>query len=548
MKARWLLEATGAALLLLLPLSYPLIVPGSLSIYHHSLPLTHLVGGLSLDLLSLLILGVALSALLSRLPLRPRQIASGVLTGLVIWSVLYCIVSLLRLHPFGDTNTFPENQPVSFPVLIALYWHRLRFGLLIAIPVFTVALAWMKPDLSSILVRATRLGLAAFAFSALWIVPQLFYLAFNLRESPSFDHTSSQARSIRSRRIVWILLDELSYNLVFDHPPSGQRFPNLQSLRSRSTSLGNIKPVGISTDRIIPSLLAGREIDQIRSTRSRNLLYMNQAQHEWAEYDPNTTLFKLAQTNGWNSGVAGWFNPYCRIFAATLTTCSSEPGIGASFPFEAWGSSEKKSVLSNALVIPIAFLNSFTSHKRGTGSDLIDRDIQDYRSGIAKAGDLIQNGQINFVFVHLPVPHPPGIYNRNTHRLGEGGNYLDNLTLADDTLGVLLKEIDQTPWADQTTVIVSSDHSWRVPLWRKLPDWTSEEERISQGHFDQRPVFLVHFPSQQSGNEVLAPLPELVEHDVIAAMLEGKINNPEDLNSALLAAEPSVLSEVRGAH
>ncbi len=260
------------------------------------------------------------------------QIASGFLSGLVIWSVLYCIVSLLRLHPFGDTNTFPENQPVSFPVLIASYWHRLRFGLLIAIPVFTVALAWMKPDLSSILVRATRLGLAAFAFSALWIVPQLFYLAFNLRESPSFDHTSAQARSIRSRRIVWILLDELSYNLVFDHPPSGQQFPNLQSLRSRSTSLGNIKPVGVFTDRIVPSLLAGREIDQIRGTRSRNLLYMNQAQHEWAQYDPNTTLFKLAQTNGWNSGVAGWFNPYCRIFAATLTTCSSEPGIGASFP------------------------------------------------------------------------------------------------------------------------------------------------------------------------------------------------------------------------
>ena len=281
MKARWLLEAAGAALLLLLPLSYPLIAPGSLSVYHHSLPLTHLVGGLSLDLLSLLILGVALSALLSRLPLRPRQIASGFLSGLVIWSVLYCIVSLLRLHPFGDTNTFPENQPVSFPVLIASYWHRLRFGLLIAIPVFTVALAWMKPDLSSILVRATRLGLAAFAFSALWIVPQLFYLAFNLRESPSFDHTSAQARSIRRRRIVWILLDELSYNLVFDHPPSGQQFPNLQSLRSRSTSLGNIKPVGAFTDRIVPSLLAGREIDQIRGTRSRNLLYMNQAQHEW---------------------------------------------------------------------------------------------------------------------------------------------------------------------------------------------------------------------------------------------------------------------------
>ena len=69
---------------------------------------------------------------------------------------------------------------------------------------------------------------------------------------------------------------------------------------------------------------------------------------------------------------------------------------------------------------------------------------------------LIENNQVRFVFLHLPVPHPPGIYDRQRHLLRSGGTYLDNMVLADDSLGELLQEIDATPSASQTTVIVSS--------------------------------------------------------------------------------------------
>ena len=74
---------------------------------------------------------------------------------------------------------------------------------------------------------------------------------------------------------------------------------------------------------------------------------------------------------------------------------------------------------------------------------------------------------------------------------------------------------------------------WRVPLWANAPDWTPEEERISQGKFDQRPVFLVHFPGQQTGIDVLSPQPELLEHDVVAGMLQGTISNPETLQGGI---------------
>jgi len=33
---------------------------------------------------------------------------------------------------------------------------------------------------------------------------------------------------------------------------------------------------------------------------------------------------------------------------------------------------------------------------------------------------------------------------------------------------------------------------------------------------------MIHFAGQRSGREVLAPLPELVEYDILSGMLQGK--------------------------
>ena len=66
-----------------------------------------------------------------------------------------------------------------------------------------------------------------------------------------------------------------------------------------------------------------------------------------------------------------------------------------------------------------------------------------------------------------------------------------------------------------------------------MEDWSGEEERASGGHFDERPVLLIHFPGQTSGRDVPSALPELLEHDIIADMLLGKMNNSEDLAAFL---------------
>ena len=217
-------------------------------------------------------------------------------------------------------------------------------------------------------------------------------------------------------------------------------------------------------------------------------------------------------------------NPYCRTLAPVLNVCSWEPS--EFLLMEAYGASEEKSVLANAAVLPYAVLARLTNPKAFPG----DFAIQGYRNVMGRTHALIENNQVRFVFLHLPVPHPPGIYDRQRHLLRSGGTYLDNMVLADDSLGELLQEIDATPSASQTTVILSSDHSWRISLYRHARFWSAEEERASGGRFDERPVFLIHFPGQKSGNEIHAVLPEMLEHDIIADMLRGRINHPEDLS------------------
>ena len=510
MKTRTVLEGIGAALLLVPFLPY--IAPDHLALYHHGLPVTNLIGGALVDMIGVAILVSGFLFAIQNLPKAANGILSTLFAGFMLWRVVDLAIQLLsNVQIEGGGQGHLQKQSLIATLLLS--------GML----------AYLLPRIAQPAVRAVSLGISALAFSALWIVPQLLYIALARPSAQGATTIPPPAPAARgsSSRIIWILFDELSYAQTFEHQAAGMKLPNLAMLRSESVSFSDLRPTGFSTDRIIPSLFLCRHIEQIRSTVAGDLWYKEKDQSRWLVYDANATLFALSQQNGWTTGVDGWFNPYCHILAATLNTCSWEPT--PDLPMESYGASEEKSVLANAAVLPNALLAKLTSRRPIP----LYAHIQEYRNVMARTHALIENNQIRFVFLHLPVPHPPGIYDRQHHTLRPGGTYLDNLVLADDTLGALLQEINATPSASRTTVIVSSDHSWRIPLWRPAPDWSAEEERASGGRFDDRPVLLIHFPGQNSGNDVNTPLSELLEHDIIADMLRGKINNSEDLAAFL---------------
>jgi Sulfatase len=510
MRMRTVLEGIGAALLLLLPYFCKFLLPSNLVLYHLRLPVTNLIGGLLVDLLAYSVFVTGLLVALRYLPTHVQRIAGTVFAGLMVWVA----------------------ADFAFEVLIHLDYRIGHLGKVwgqcaVGVCLLSGALAHFFPRGSQLAVRAVRVSLAAVAFSALWIVPQLLHLALirPAGESAGPNQQLSSTGSSSNRRIVWILFDELSYHQTFDHPVSGIELPNFDRLHAQSISFSNLRPAGSFTELIIPSLFLGRRIDRTRSTLEGKLFYKNESDRSWLAYDPNATLFGLARRNGWSTGIDGWYNPYCRDLAPVLDVCRWEPDM---LPIQVFGASEDKSVLANAAVLPRHFLT--LAPQAATPAE---RHAQIYRSIMAHAQTLIDDRSLRFVFLHIPVPHGPAIYDRQHHRLRTGGTYLDSLVLADDTLGRLLQELLASPSSDRTTVVVSSDHSWRIYLSRYGDAWADEEERACGGRFDDRPVLLIHFPNEQQGVDVSAAVPEMLEHDMIAGMLRGQIGKPEDLASFL---------------
>jgi hypothetical protein len=355
----------------------------------------------------------------------------------------------------------------------------------------------------------------------LWMIPELLYQGLRAQPSdalvpmtqPSTPVADRTGFTANTERIVWFIFDELSYDQTFEHRFAGLGMPAFDQFRSKSVVFTNLQPAGYYTDRVIPSLFLGKPVDNLRSNLDGQPMVKLAGNRRWQAFDPQATLFADAQRLGWTTGVVGWYNPYCRILVGTLNYCFWRMGDGQSD-----GAIPGRSAFQNALA-PVAEELRELQHKPSFPQE---KHAQDLAAVMPQAEALLRDEGIRFVLIHLPIPHPPGIYDRRPGHPRPTGSYIDNLALADLSLGKLIGVLSGTASAEKTTVIVCSDHSWRVPLWRPTGSWTKEDETASQGRFEPRPVLMIHFPGQQSEHEVTASFDEIRLHEIIEKMLRNQ--------------------------
>jgi hypothetical protein len=378
-----------------------------------------------------------------------------------------------------------------------------------------------------VLVSGFRWSMLGLGVCILWMTPRLIYMFVQRqpRDITAFQHELPPGSIQEQPRVVWILLDELSFDQTFDHRQPGLNLPNFDALRGQSTSFSNILPAGYFTDKIIPAVLRGKAVVDERSGSDGSLFVRSSPDSGWERYDPQATVFGDAHRLGWTTGIAGWFNPYCRIFASVADQCAWLP---ESYTFHGHMSS-RKTVLENALA-PLRI-------KSGASAENVESSEHQaaYSALMDLSRALVNNGSIRFVYLHLPVPHPPGVYDRTRRQMRNGGSYLDNLALADEALGELRAAIEATGEARNTTLMVSSDHSMRVPKWRGGLSWTSEDERVFHARFDMRPVLLIHFAGDGTAHAVDSLFDELRTHDLLEEILQGRMKNAGELNRWLTA-------------
>jgi len=454
------------------------------------------------------------------------QIADILIVALVIFIILaafqrtrfYGWVKLLIVIAVPPYLIFLTHTLFPFAVRPGL------LALLTAIWTLSVLLLRTKfPPWYRILLRAGDMaGVFAAAFALLSIV-QLLWVA-HWKPAPqqlTAAWTTSPQPPRNHPRLVWIVFDELSYDQLFEHRAHDLPLPNFDALRNQSTVFTNVQPVGYKTVKIIPSLLTGQPVDDLRYRFDNTFLVHDAGRHGWHKVSGAQTVFHDAQQNGWRTAVVGWYNPYCGIYGDAIDQCywmnlDSVAGVMAQRdPF--W-----RNVTS-----PLQQLARETESPARTAQDACSDDVRHHRNSYVDLQQhtvqLLQTDQADFVFLHMPVPHTPNVWSRGKHQFTDtcGSSYLDNLALADRTLGNLLHTLEASPRWKDTTLIVEGDHGWRIDLWNSAPAWTDEDKAASRGVFDPRPALLIHQPGQTQSQTNSTAWPLIRIHDVVEQVVTG---------------------------
>jgi hypothetical protein len=459
------------------------------------------------------------------------QIADILLLGLGLFAVLsfaarttyYSWVRLMVMllappYLLERTRTVsPVTLTDGIILIFGVIWTALLLLLLLRFPI------WYR--------RVIRVGDAVGVFFAifgicsiiqlLWVVtwrpgPQQINAAWSMTAQPPRDHP----------RVVWVLFDELSYDQVFEHRAHDLSLPNFDALRAQSTLYTNMQPIGLKTVKIVPSLLTGAVINDFRYGFDNTFKVHYDGVHGWHVLDGNGTVFHDAERAGWRTAVVGWYNPYCSIYRGALDSC-----YWTNLDRTDGDMAQRYSLWRNTVRpfqgLGIQLVSPELADRRSCDFDVRQR-LQTHLNLQQHAEELLKQDQADFIFLHIPIPHSPNIWSRvnDDYARGCGSSYLDNLALADRTLGNVMAILRQSPRWKDTTVIVQGDHSWRIMLWDWLPAWTDEDSQASRDEFDPRPALLIHSAGQTRQEADGRPLSLLFVHDALEDVLHGKTVQP----------------------
>jgi len=342
--------------------------------------------------------------------------------------------------------------------------------------------------------------------------------------APSFDHPD-KARA----RVLWLIFDELGEQLAFTSRPQTLSMPEFDRMRTEALVATNAFPPAGHTSQSIPALLTGELISSVRPVSPRELMLTISGSETASGWSTHADLFSDARALGLNTALIGWYNPYCRIIEDRLTNCSWE---AASQRIDSTKLSlhknlirQDKDLLSLIPFTPTSWQRLLTPEERNIRSE----HMSDYLRILGQAEEAVGNLKLDLLFVHLPVPHPPGIYNRSTRKLAvaEESGYLDNLALADSALGRLRKRLEETGAWDRTSIVISSDHWWRSDYWQdRMPDSTGQP--VQEEKVDHRVPFMIRLAGQKTKLTYDAPFNTVLTRGLIREVLSGEIARPDD--------------------
>lgn len=334
-------------------------------------------------------------------------------------------------------------------------------------------------------------------------------------------------------RVVWLIFDEMDERAAFAERPAGLSLPEFDRLRAQSLFASNAFPPAGHTSQSIPALLTGQLIAAVRPSGPDELMLTFPTLQRPVGWSTQPDIFSDARAARFNTALVGWYHPYCRVIGDRLTFCHWEAASQRTDP-------ARLSLSKNLLRQEVGLLDLLPSTGRladrlrvGLSRTSLEAyrsgHLEDYRSLLAHAERVAADREFGLAFIHIPVPHPPNIYDRarNDFAVTGSGTYLDNLALADRTLGELRRAMESAGVWDETTVVLSSDHWWRTDYWGSRLFWSSGDEAARGEKVEHRVPFIVKLAGQRSAIAYDEPFNTVLTRDLILDVLGGKLTRPE---------------------
>lgn len=436
-----------------------------------------------------------------------HRIRSKAITGLAYASLLLTLI--LPINSF--INDYVRIRP--FGLLLGRRWVLIP-GLAFAAGLLLICWRYdrqVSRVVITFLIILSPLVLINLA-SGLWLRAKYVSPPESFREQHAATTMPSRPNNLH---IIWIIFDELDQRTAFANRPAGVRLPEFDRFHGEALSSANAYPPSYATLFSMPALTVGQLITDSRPSASNDaaLTLTDGKEVDWRN---QSNVFSQARTEGFSTGLAGWYHPYCRVIGSSLDWCSWVPVIDEVNP------ALEKLSLSHALWIslrtaifrvPFAFRALESQYERQR-----KQEHQEEFARVSRSAQILLQRNLNLSLLHFPIPHHPWIYDasRNAYSYAPENSYLDNLALADRTLGEVRRALEGTSKWDSSIVLVSSDHWWR----------TAE---MVNGKRDHRIPFMLKLAGQKAGMVYDKPFNTILTRELLLQLLRGSLTSPSDV-------------------
>ncbi len=411
--------------------------------------------------------------------------------------------------PLNGIRSVLSNQfPYLKSPLFALIGTRgvMLLGAFLALVGVAVIIFWRR--------RAAHLAAGALAvfvpFTALTFGQAIWKAAaYDARQFAPLPSAALLPSDPAKPRFLWVVCDEWDYRLTFPDRSPQLRLPAMDRIRGEFLSASHAYPPGPETTLSMPAYAMGRLVRAFAYRGPRELdLYLRDSTVE--RWGAQPSVFSRARELGFNTAVAGWFHPYCRVLDG-LSHCEWwEMAMQHNSMGETFGEilpRQTRSLFETTLLSPF-------------GQSLPVRQQADtYRAVLREGEALATDPRYGLVLVHLPIPHAPHPYDRRNGTMTLANSpvrgYLDSLALLDRTLAELRASMEKSGAWDKTTILIGSDHHYR-------------EDELLDGKTDERVPFLLKFAGQNQGIAYDREFNAVLTHDLILSVLRGEVSTAAD--------------------